>query len=142
MDFYANKTNSGGSKIKPTDDKFYLQYDEPDIIQVDMDILDNYQLDTKQIDLMIIDIEGGEYNAFKGMKDSFPKIKNMLLEYVPKHIKLISQVNSETFFSAVVPYFTSFKIVGNKEIYTIEKLQPVLKSYWDMDKGCDILFSK
>jgi FkbM family methyltransferase len=142
MEFYANKLNSGGSKIKPAKDRFYLKYDKPDVVEVNMDILDNYSFNTPQIDLMVIDIEGGEYNAFKGMHKTLALVKHLQVEYVPKHLKLISCVNNTEFFAPILPLFSSFKIIGEKKEYASHELFYVLDKYWQTNKGCDILFSK
>ncbi|MER0440599.1 FkbM family methyltransferase [Emticicia sp. W12TSBA100-4] len=142
IDFYANKLNSGGSKIKPENDSFYKRFDLPNTIQVEVTPLDSYFHKYETIDLLLVDIEGGEYNALKGMTNTLKKVSVLQIEYVPRHLKYISNVDNKEFFSLIMPYFKRFKIVDSLPVYDIDQIFGILDSYWKNNLGCDIIFFK
>lgn len=72
--FQLNTVNSGGSKRVPIINRYAYTYDNPEVIDVEAHSLDNY-VSEKEFDLVLIDIEGSEYFAMKGMADILSKPK-------------------------------------------------------------------
>jgi FkbM family methyltransferase len=67
LQFIINRTNSGGSKRMPVIRDYRYFYDNPETIQVPAVPLDDLFRD-EAIDLIVMDIEGSEYFALKGMQ--------------------------------------------------------------------------
>ena len=75
--FYKNTVNTGGSKIKPIKDSILYNYDNPKQVEVDMVALDPF-ISEQSLTLpsgIIMDIEGAEYFALKGMQATLAKVR-------------------------------------------------------------------
>ncbi len=148
ISFYKNTLNSGGSKIKPINDSYLYSYDSPDIIEVDMVRLDTHikQENLPKPDHIIIDIEGAEYFALKGMQDILGDVKMLYIEYVPHHLKNVSGVSNKSFIDLIVPYFDKVRFVGQKIEIDISTSSDELLAYLDTlfanEKSDDLLFTK
>ena len=79
VEFLLNTVNSGGSKRKPKKSNFLYDYDNPEVIELESHQLDNY-LSEHNYDLILLDIEGSEYFAMKGMEKMFSKMSNSIRE--------------------------------------------------------------
>ncbi|AEE90977.1 Methyltransferase FkbM family [Tepidanaerobacter acetatoxydans Re1] len=67
--FYITKRFMGNSSINRHNDEYFKLYsDQIDKIEIDSEPLDNYFDKFDTINLIKIDIEGGEYHAFLGMQ--------------------------------------------------------------------------
>lgn len=108
IDFLLNRTNSGISKRMPINRKFIYYYDKPSIITVHAVALDDY-IEKKEFDLIIMDIEGSEYFALKGMRMILENSKVLVVEYLPHHLRNVSGVTVEQFLS-VMPKYQSLTI--------------------------------
>jgi len=96
LKFLVNTVNSGGSKRKPIImDEMYI-YDNPDEIIVDAAPLDDYLAD-QIFDLIVMDIEGSEYHALKGMNRLLENAHTLVIEFVPHHLRNVSGVTLEEF---------------------------------------------
>ena len=107
IQFYQNRSNSGGSKIKPKQDNYMYNYDSPNIIEVSMVSLDEHakaeKLPVPQG--IIMDIEGAEYYALQGMQSILEQTNFLYIEYVPHHLKNVSGVSNADFFALILPHF-------------------------------------
>jgi hypothetical protein len=128
-----NKINSGGSKIKPIKDSFIYNYDKPKTIEVDMLRLDEH-IESENLpnpDCIIIDIEGAEYIALKGMQNALKNTNLLYIEYVPHHLKNVSNVDNQLFINLIAPYFDLVKFVRKKKEINIEESSTSLIQYLD-----------
>lgn len=146
--FYKNKINSGGSKIKPIKDSFLYSYDNPDEIEVPMVSLDN-DIKLKNLPLpncIVVDIEGAEFFALQGMQQTLTNTRMLYIEYVPHHLKNVSNVSNTAFIDLIFPYFDKVKFVRMKkeiEITTTnEELIKLLDNLEAKNQSDDLLFSK
>lgn len=96
INFLQNRINSGGSKRKPLHDDIMYYYDNPKEITIEANTLDQL-LVNEQYDLIIMDLEGSEYFALKGMTSILEKTKMLVIEFVPHHLKNVSGINVEMF---------------------------------------------
>lgn len=121
IEFYSNSVNSGGSKMKPAKDHYYYNYDAPKTIQVPMLSLDAHVAQTKQEkpDGLIVDIEGSEYFALKGMQDALKHSHFLYIEYMPHHLDNVSQVSNAQFFELILPHYS-------KVIFMKDKTHPLV----------------
>jgi len=96
INFLVNRVNSGGSKRKPLHDDIMYYYDNPEEINIEANALDQL-LANEQYDLIIMDLEGSEYFALKGMTSILEKSKMLIIEFVPHHLKNVSGITVEIF---------------------------------------------
>lgn len=81
ISFYANDKFQGNSSIYMHNDLYYKHYpqDKTSEIKVESEPLDNYLGKYPKIDMIKIDIEGGEYHAFLGMENL---LKGRMVGYI------------------------------------------------------------
>jgi FkbM family methyltransferase len=94
LEFFRNKVNSGGSKRKPKINDHMYTYDNPEIIKVKSAPLDQY-LEGQQFNIVIMDIEGSEYFALRGMTRILAEADVLVMEFIPHHLKNVSGVKVE-----------------------------------------------
>lgn len=100
LTFLANRSNSGGSKIAPQTKDYRYYFDDPDEITVQGHQLDEI-LQRRSFDLIVMDIEGSEYFALRGMQDILASAKTLVVEFVPHHLRNVSGVTIEEFLGTV-----------------------------------------
>lgn len=149
LSFYQNKANSGGSKIKPIIDDYKYNYDKPSLIEVAGDSLDNLaeQFHLPPPDFMIMDIEGAEYFALLGANNCLENVSILYIEFVPHHLKNISNVSIETFCSLITKYFSVMKLIDEEinnedKKYVALAISEKLNELYNQDKSADLLLFK
>ena len=129
--FQLNTVNSGGSKRVPQNNKYIYTYDNPEVIDVQAYSLDEY-LSGESFDLVLIDIEGSEYFAMKGMTNILNSTKTLIVEFLPHHITNVSGVTFNDFISNIPNHLTMLTIPSKNETYPIDigliTLQEMFKS--------------
>lgn len=101
--FLQNRINSGGSKRKPKVDNYIYTYDDPQEILIDAMPLDQLLCGHK-FDLVLMDIEGSEYFALKGMQSLLKDVSTLIFEFVPHHFRNVSGVSIEDFVETIRPF--------------------------------------
>ena len=141
VEFLLNTVNSGGSKRKPKKSSFLYDFDNPEIIELESHRLDDY-LPEHDYDLILLDIEGSEYFAMKGMKDILSNCKTLVVEFLPHHLKNVADIDVETFLSVLPGHFTKFNLPDNKQEHNISEVKTVLQKMYDSNLGEDgIIFT-
>jgi FkbM family methyltransferase len=141
VEFLLNTVNSGGSKRKPKKSSFLYDFDNPEIIELESHRLDDY-LPEHDYDLILLDIEGSEYFAMKGMKDILSNCKTLVVEFLPHHLKNVADIDVETFLSVLPGHFTKFTLPDNKQEHNISEVKTVLQKMYDSNIGEDgIIFT-
>ena len=141
VEFLLNTVNSGGSKRKPKKSSFLYDFDNPEIIELESHRLDDY-LPHHDYDLILLDIEGSEYFAMKGMNDILSHCKTLVVEFLPHHLKNVADINVETFLSVIPGHFTKFELPDNKQKHNISEVKTVLQKMYDSNIGEDgIIFT-
>ena len=141
LQFLLNTVNSGGSKRKPKKSNFLYEYDNPEVIELESHSLDEY-LNHHDYELILLDIEGSEYFAMKGMKDILSNCKTLVVEFLPHHLKNVADINVDTFISVLPGHFTKFQLPDNKQEHKISELKTVLQKMYDSNIGEDgIIFT-
>tara|TARA_Y100000766_G_C18876583_1_gene591117 strand:- start:2 stop:841 length:840 start_codon:yes stop_codon:yes gene_type:complete len=129
--FQLNTVNSGGSKRVPQNNKYIYTYDNPEVIDVQAYSLDEY-LSGESFDLVLIDIEGSEYFAMKGMTNILSSTKALIVEFLPHHITNVAGVTFDDFISNIPDHLTTLTIPSKNETYPIDigliTLQEMFKS--------------
>lgn len=143
--FYQNKVNSGGSKILPIIDEEMYHYDNPKIINVNLINLDLFIKINKfeYPDLLIMDIEGSEYDTLLGAEHTLSKARLLYIELVPHHIINVAGVTLADFVSVILKYYSKMYVVDDKTfLCTKEQILMTLKSFFETEICCDLLFLK
>lgn len=142
IDFLLNTANSGGSKRTPKIKKFMYYYDNPKKISIKAVSLDRY-LKEKDFDIIVMDIEGSEYFALKGMQEILSQCKLLALEFLPHHLKNVSGVTVEQFLSVIEPYFSVMTIPSKQlKLSTSEFLSHLTEMYNLEQEDEGIIFEK
>ena len=106
IEFLANTVNSGGSKRKPKQHDEIYYFDKPKLIKIEMKTLDEILGNSVcGIDLIVIDIEGSEYFALKGMKNILPRTKYLVSEFIPHHLRNVSAVPIKEYIGIYEQHF-------------------------------------
>jgi len=142
INFLLSRSNSGGSKRVPKNKKYLYYYDKPKEISVKAFSLDNY-LENAEFDIIIMDIEGSEYFALKGMPKILSKAKVLIVEFLPHHLKNVSGVTVKDFLSAIDPFFDKLTIPSKNIIVDKENFVSMLSEMYEQEEGDDgIIFEK
>ncbi|PIA81387.1 hypothetical protein BFR04_14585 [Gaetbulibacter sp. 4G1] len=147
--FYTSNINSGGSKIKPEIDKLMYTFDNPDVIEVDMISVDEHVSanNLPEAQGIIMDIEGAEYYALKGMTKTLETSGFLYVEYVPHHLENVSNTSNEAFFDLIIPYFSAVKFMDDKsKVFNLNTDKESFLSYVNVlkekGKSDNLLFTK
>ena len=100
IEFVQNIDNSGGSKRLPRKFDFDLRYDDPQIIKVPVVAVDGYF--DKNFDVVIMDIEGSEYEAIKGAFKILQSTRVFACEFFPRHLSDIAGVSERKFADLLI----------------------------------------
>jgi FkbM family methyltransferase len=149
IQFYQNRSNSGGSKIKPKQDQYMYNYDSPSTIDVRMVSLDEHAA-VEKLPVphgVIMDIEGAEYFALKGMPSILEKTGFLYIEYVPHHLKNVSGVSNEEFFELILPHFNYARFMRiHAGVINLRQERDaffaLVRDFSENEKSDDILFLK
>ena len=113
IEFLLSRANSGASKRVPRIRKYMYYYDNPQKISVAAVCLDQY-LKQKDFDVVVMDIEGSEYFALKGMPEILSRCKVLEVEFRPHHLKYVSAITVEQFLSVLTPHFPKVTIPSRR----------------------------
>jgi FkbM family methyltransferase len=91
LQFVMNRANSGGSKRMPKIKHNFYFSDSPQVVDVQAVSLDEL-LGPRHFDLVIMDIEGSEYFALKGMQKILQSANSLFIEFLPHHLKNVAGV--------------------------------------------------
>ena len=142
LEFVAGRSNSGGSKRMPKVRAFEYFYDAPQTVTVEAHALDSY-LDGENFSLVFMDIEGSEYFALKGMQDILRNTKTLFIEYLPHHLKNVSDVTPQEFLAQIEPHFETLFIPSKNIRVGKPQLLTALQTMFERDEGDDgLVFAK
>lgn len=114
VSFLATKLNSGGSGLDMGEgNQWAYVYDEPEKITVQMKRLDDAFSDAS-FDLIVMDIEGSEALALRGMSNVLKRSRGLLVEVYESHLRDVANVSNEEFLSLVAPFFDEAIILPEK----------------------------
>jgi FkbM family methyltransferase len=134
VEFLLNTVNSGGSKRKPKKSNFLYDYDRPEVIELESHVLDHY-LSEHNFDLILLDIEGSEYFAMKGMKEILSNCKTLVVEFLPHHLKNVADIDVDTFISVLPNHLTKFQLPDHNQKHNFSEVKTVLQKMYDSNIG-------
>lgn len=114
MTFLAGQLNSGGSglQIGERGQGAYV-YDKPEPITVTVKSLDQV-FPSETFDLIVMDIEGAEALALRGMGSLLKRSHGLLVEVFEDHLRRVAKVSNDEFLSLVAPYYNEAVILPEK----------------------------
>ena len=117
--FQMNSVNSGGSKRLPINNEFMYRYDNPEVIEVESESLD-VLLQGKNFDLILLDIEGSEYFAMKGMPNLLSNCQNLIVEFLPHHLTNVAGITVKQFLENIPNQIKYLTIPSRGETFPID----------------------
>lgn len=142
IEFLLSRENSGGSKRVPKKKKHMYYYDNPELTTVKAVSLDKY-FDEKDFDVIVMDIEGSEFFALKGMQEILSKCKLLVVEFLPHHLKNVSSVSVEQFLSVIEPHFSRLTIPSKRLVLDSSEFVSHMNEMYNLEQGDDgIIFEK
>lgn len=138
--FQMNSVNSGGSKRLPINNEFMYRYDNPEVIEVESESLD-VLLQGKNFDLILLDIEGSEYFAMKGMPNLLSNCQNLIVEFLPHHLTNVAGITVKQFLENIPNQIKYLTIPSRGETFPIDVGGVILQEMFNKNQGDDgILF--
>ena len=139
--FLMSRANSGGSKRVPKTYMSWYYYDNPETVQVPAHPLDEYL--PGSFDVIIMDIEGSEVFALRGMPRILSNASMLQVEFLPHHLKNVSGVSVKDFLAAIEPFFDRLWVPSRQIKVEKPDFLNVLQSMFDKDEGDNgIIFTK
>lgn len=129
LNFIAAKVNSGGSKRMPIDNAGSYLRESTEVISVASIVLDEFLKD-QRFTVVLADIEGGEYFAFKGAQRILSEAEVLIFEFRPHHLRDVAGVTVDEFLTTIpVSVYTHFILPRTKgeEILPISTLSGELR---------------
>ncbi len=141
LDFLVSRDNSGGSKRQPVVEKISYTYDQPELVKVNSQRLDDLVGD-RVFDLVFMDIEGSEYYALKGMPKILSAAKHLIVEFLPHHLRDVAGVSTNRFAEQIIPFFNYMYVPRTKLLVEKKNILATLNQFYADDIGHDnILFT-
>lgn len=138
IEFVLNRENSGGSKRMPNARHVHYFYDDPEVMEVEMTALDNL-LGARPFDLILMDIEGSEYFALKGMTGLLEKAGAVAVEFLPHHLADIAGVSPEQFLEPLLDHFSWLYLPRHRLVVPKDRIVAKIREAYDAGEGHDLV---
>lgn len=141
LQFVLNRTNSGGSKRLPLERLNRYFYDNPSVVEITANRLDDVLADA--YDVVVMDLEGSEYYALKGMTRILSTARHLIVEFVPHHLSSVAGVSVSDFVDQIEPFFDRLYIPSRGLIVARHSFTSELEKLYEAGASDDgIIFSK
>jgi FkbM family methyltransferase len=147
--FYMNVANSGGSKIKPSEQNYAFTFDNPQTTKVQIYPLDTHIAENQlpQPNAIIMDIEGAELYALQGMPKALSHCQILYMEYTPQFAELVSGIKVEEFAEMMSKNFDKMQIMedillGKPQEYSQNEFSRIFKELRASDRFVNLLLYK
>jgi FkbM family methyltransferase len=139
IDFLLSRDCSGGSKRRPLQNRFYYDYDQPEVVQVPVFALDA-ALPFARYDLVFMDIEGSEYFALKGMQRILTHASALAVEFLPFHFVDVAGVGPDDFTDQILPHFEWMYLPSGDRLVPKARIRSYIKEMFDRGEGHDNIY--
>jgi FkbM family methyltransferase len=142
LQFVMNRANSGGSKRMPKIKHNFYFSDSPQVVDVQAVSLDEL-LGPRHFDLVIMDIEGSEYFALKGMQKILQSANSLFIEFLPHHLKNVAGVTVTELLNYINPNFEYLFVPSKSRRTNRQEFIATLQCMYDAGDGDEgLVFSK
>jgi FkbM family methyltransferase len=142
IQFVLNRENSGGSKRMPNTRHLHYFYDDPDVVDVEMAALDTL-IGPRSFDLILMDIEGSEYFALKGMPNLLANAGALAVEFLGHHLVDVAGVTPEQFAEPLLEHFSWLYLPRHRQVVPRGMIVAKIREMYDQGDGHDlIIFTK
>jgi FkbM family methyltransferase len=142
IQFLLNRSNSGGSKRMPLIRNYMYFSDSPEVTRVDSVRLDEL-LKEHEFDVIVMDIEGSEYFALRGMQDILAKSRALSMEFTPHHLRNVSGITVERLLQEITPHFNNMFVPTRNITVSKDRFNGTLQEMYDREERDDgIIFTK
>jgi FkbM family methyltransferase len=142
LQFLLSRTNSGGSKRMPLVRENMYFSDAPEVIRIQSTPLDEL-LCGSQFDVIVMDIEGSEYFALRGMQRLLASANLLSIEFIPHHLRNVSCITVAQFVEQVDPYFTTMFIPTKDITVNKDRFHTLLQEMYERDESdSSLIFMK
>jgi FkbM family methyltransferase len=142
LQFLLSHTNSGGSKRMPLVRDYMYFSDAPEVITIKSTPLDEL-LGGSQFDLIVMDIEGSEYFALKGMPRLLASAHVLSIEFIPHHLRNVSGITVAQLLELVDPFFTRMFVPSKDVTVRKDQFRTLLQEMYDRDENDNgLIFTK
>lgn len=135
IEFILSRRNSGGAKRRPIVADARYTYDNPDVARVPMRRLDDAL--PGAFDVIVMDIEGSEVFALRGMPRLLSAATHLFVEFLPHHLRNVAGVDADAFSDLVLPHLPNLRVGGT--CFGGEGARRELRRMFDADKGHDLI---
>lgn len=142
ISFLATEQNSGGSKIFPINPHPHYLAETHELIELETLKLDDL-LRNEKFNAIVMDIEGSEYFALRGMGNLLKDTEILFIEWITFHLEYIADITPEIFSKELEKYFKFLYIPGMNVYVTSDLFPALLRKLYDMKYHQDlIVFAK
>jgi FkbM family methyltransferase len=134
IQFLLSRTNSGGSKRMPLIRDYMYFSDSPEVIKIKSEPLDEL-FPASQFDVVIMDIEGSEYFALRGMPKLLARASVLSMEFIPHHFRNVSGITVRQLLEQLDPYFTKLFIPTKNLTVGRDQFLSQLQEMYDRDES-------
>ncbi len=135
IEFMLSRLNSGGAKRRPIIADGRYTYDNPSIVRVPMQRLDNALEGT--FDTIVMDIEGSEVFALRGMPRLLAGAQRLFVEFLPHHLRNVAGVDSDAFCDLILPHLPRLTIDG--QVFDADDARVELRRMFVADEANDLI---
>ncbi len=108
IEFMLSTRNSGGAKRRPVVADARYTYDRPAVVKVPMRRLDDAL--AGGFDVIVMDIEGSEAFALRGMARLLAGARHLFVEFLPHHLRNVAGVDADAFCDLILPHLPNLRI--------------------------------
>jgi FkbM family methyltransferase len=142
LQFLLSRTNSGGSKRMPLVRDYMYFSDAPEVMKIKSTPLDEL-LCGSQFDVIVMDIEGSEYFALRGMPRLLASANVLSIEFIPHHLRNVGGVTVAQFLEHVEPYFMKMFIPTKDVTVSKDQFHDMLQEMYERDESdTGLIFTK
>jgi FkbM family methyltransferase len=144
LDFLLSTVNSGGSKRVPVIKEEMYYYDRPETVAVPMRTLDSLLSGRfEDIALIVMDIEGSEFFAIKGMPDALARTRHLIMEFIPHHLSSVAGITADELLGELKKYFNYCFIPSKNKSINASEFNNWFKGMIERNEYDDgVVFSK
>lgn len=140
--FLSGSANSGGNKRLPVRSSKRYTFDRPHLINIPAVRLDDEMLGSK-FDLILMDIEGSEVFALRGMQRILAGARTLIVEFIPHHLRDVANVSVYEFLTPIIEHFDNCFSPAVGRSATREMFGELLQHLFDNDISEDgLVFTK